>query len=84
MDVLGAPVSSGAPGTLLFADDPVITAETSETLQDQLEAWRRKLEDNGLKIIRKKTVYMGPDSVKLQEETCRPKRTSNTWVQWST
>ena len=69
MGVLGAPVSSGAPGTLLFADDLVITDETNEILQDQLEVWGRNLEDNGLKINRKKTMYMGPDSVKLQGET---------------
>ena len=43
-------------------------AETYQILQDQLEEWRNALEGIRLKISRKKTIYMGPESLELQGE----------------
>ena len=68
MDVLGSEASSGILWKLLFADDLALKAETCQKLQDQLEEWHNALEGNGLKISRKKTIYMGPESLELQEE----------------
>ena len=68
MDILGSEASSGPPWTLLFADDLALMVKTCQTLQDPLEEWYNVFEGNWLKISRKKTVYMGPESLELQGE----------------
>jgi hypothetical protein len=44
--------------TLLFADDVVLISENLDDIQNTLEKWRQTLENNGLKISRKKTEYL--------------------------
>lgn len=46
------------PWSLIFADDIALAAHSMQDLEDVLEKWRKALEDNGLKISRKKTEYM--------------------------
>ena len=43
---------------LLFADDLVLTANSSQVLQNRLEIWRDVMESHGLKFSRKKTEFM--------------------------
>lgn len=44
--------------TLLFADDIALISDDLTKLQNSLNDWKKALEDNGLKISRKKTEYM--------------------------
>lgn len=41
--------------TLLFADDILFAEEDPDKLQQNLDIWKKSLEDNGLKISRTKT-----------------------------
>ena len=43
---------------MLYADDSVVCGTRSEVVEKKLEEWRRAMEDRGLKINRKKTVYL--------------------------
>ena len=43
---------------MLYADDIVLCGTRSEVVENKLEGWRRAMEDRGLKINRKKTVYL--------------------------
>ena len=43
---------------MVFADDIVFCGTRSEVVEKKLEEWRRAVEDRGLKINRKKTVYL--------------------------
>ena len=43
---------------MLYADDIVLCGTISEVVEKKLEEWRRAMEDIGLKINRKKTVYL--------------------------
>ena len=43
----------------MYADDIVLCGTRSEVVEKKLEEWRRAMEDRGLKINIKKTVYMG-------------------------
>jgi hypothetical protein len=58
INYLTSAIMDDLPWTLIFADDIVIAAESTEQLERVLEKWRKALEDNGLKISRKKTEYM--------------------------
>ncbi|KAI5717346.1 hypothetical protein M8J77_004248 [Diaphorina citri] len=44
--------------TLMFADDIALISDDVEKLQNSLNDWKIALEENGLKISRKKTEYM--------------------------
>nr|GEV82392.1 ataxia telangiectasia mutated family protein [Tanacetum cinerariifolium] len=46
---------------LIFADDIVLVSKLADGLNNRLENWREALEDNGLRIGRKKTEYLRCD-----------------------
>ena len=58
MDFLTEEVRLEAPWNMMFADDVVLCTETKEEVEEQLESWRRALEDRELKVNRQKTEYL--------------------------
>ena len=58
MDVLARGIKDISPWCMLYADDIVLWGTRSEVVEKKLEEWRRAMEDRGLKINRKKTVYL--------------------------
>ena len=58
MDVLARGIKDISPWGMLYSDDNVLYGTRSEVVEKKLEEWRRALEDRGLKINRKKTVYL--------------------------
>ena len=58
MDVLTREVKEEPPWSMMFADDIVLCDDTKEKVREKLEAWRRVMEERGLKVSRKKTEYM--------------------------
>ena len=58
MDVLARGIKDLSPWCMLYADDIVLCGTISEVVEKKLEEWRRAMEDRGLNINRKKTVYM--------------------------
>ena len=57
---------------MLFADDLVLCKKTREEAEEQLELWRKAIENKGLRVSRNKTEYLPPsschDKVKLDGE----------------
>ena len=75
MDVISQEVGRGPPGphAMLFADDLVLCENTRKQAEEQLELWRKTIENKGLRVSRRKTEYLPPSSchdskVKLGEE----------------
>ena len=58
MDVLAHGIKDLSPWCTLYADDIVLCGTRREVVEKKLEEWRRAMEDRGLKINRKKTVYL--------------------------
>ena len=58
MDVLARGIKDISQWCMLYADDIVLCGTRSEVVENKLEEWRRAMEDRGLKINRKKTVYL--------------------------
>ena len=58
MDVLAHGIKDLSPWCMLYADDIVLCGTRREVVEKKLEEWRRTMEDRGLKINRKKTVYL--------------------------
>ena len=58
MDVLAHGIKDLSPWCMLYADDIVLCGTRSEVVEKKPEEWRRAMEDRGLKINRKKTVYL--------------------------
>ena len=57
-DVLAHGIKDISPWCMLYADDIVLCGTRREVVEKKLEEWRRAMEDRGLKINRKKTVYL--------------------------
>ena len=55
---VGPGIKDLSPWCMLYADDIVLCGTRSEVVEKKLEEWRRAMEDRGLKINRKKTVYL--------------------------
>ena len=58
MDVLARGIKDISPWCMLYADDIVLCGTRSEVVENKLEEWRQAMEDRGLKINRKKAVYL--------------------------
>ena len=58
MDLLAHGINDISPWCMLYADDIVLCGTRREVVEKKLEEWRRAMEDRGLKINRKKTVYL--------------------------
>ena len=58
MDVVARGINDISPWCMLYADNIVLCGTRSEVVEEKLEEWRRAMEDRGLKINRKKTVYL--------------------------
>ena len=58
MDVLAHGIKDLPPWCMLYADDIVLCGTRREVVEKKLEEWRRAMEDRGLQINRKKTVYL--------------------------
>ena len=69
MEVMTDDVREGAPWCMMYTDDVVLCAETKVELEQRLEAWRRALEERGMKISRKKTEFLklGPHEDEEEE-----------------
>ena len=58
MDVLARRIKDLSPLCMLYADDIVLCGIRREVVEKKLDEWRRAMEDRGLNINRKKTVYL--------------------------
>ena len=47
---------------MLYADDLVLCENTREKSEEQLELWRKAIENKGLRVSRSKTEYLPPSS----------------------
>nr|GFB11239.1 retrovirus-related Pol polyprotein LINE-1 [Tanacetum cinerariifolium] len=50
LDELSRGIQENIPWCMIFADDIVLIAESTERLNNKLESWRKTLEDNGLRL----------------------------------
>ena len=57
IDVLARGIKDISPWCMLYADGIVLCGTRSEVVEKKLKEWRRTMEDRGLKINIKKTVY---------------------------
>ena len=58
MDVISEKVRELSPWCMMFADDVVICSTNRNSVELKLENWRHAVEARGLKISRKKMVYL--------------------------
>ena len=70
--VLYQKVGRRPPHAMLFADDLVLCENTREEAEEQLELWRKTIQNKGLRVSGNKTEYLPPsschDKVKLGGE----------------
>ena len=59
LDVMGQGIKEPPPWCMLFADDIVWCSARREQVEWKLEEVRRVIDEQGLKISRKKTEYLG-------------------------
>ena len=62
MDIISQEVGRRPPHAMLFADDLVLCENTRKQAEEQLELWRRAIENKGLRVCRSKTEYLPPSS----------------------
>ena len=72
MDVITKDVKDTPPRSTMFADDIAPCGNTREEVERKTEAWRRAMEERGLKVSRKKTEYIAyneanEDNIKMQD-----------------
>ena len=58
MDALTRGIKDLSPWCTLYADDIVLCATRREVVEKKVEEWRRAMEDRGLNINRRETVYL--------------------------
>lgn len=60
-----ADIQSPQPWTLLYTDNVLLTNEEHQTLNDQVQQWKDRLNENGLQLNLKKAEYMecGPQTI---------------------
>jgi hypothetical protein len=58
MDTVTKDIQTKHPWTLLYADDVMIASETRNGLEQQVQEWKTRLEQFGLKLNIKKTEYL--------------------------
>ena len=58
MDVLAREIKDLSPWCMLYADDIILCATRREVVEKRLEDWIRAMDDRGLNINRRKTVYL--------------------------
>ena len=80
MDVLCSPISRGPPWNMLFANDIVLCGLSCQELNEDLESWRRVLEDSSFKISRKKLSKWGQVVSPYKECSWKNKSFLNTWA----
>ena len=56
--MLACGIKDLSPWCMLYADDIVLCGTRIEEVEKKLEEWRRAMEDRGMTINRKKTVYL--------------------------
>ncbi len=62
MYVISQEVGRGPPHTMLFADDLVLCENTRKQAEEQLELWRKAIDNKGLRVNRCKIEYLSPSS----------------------
>ena len=89
MDVLARGIKDISPWCMLYAKYIVLCGTRSEVVEKKLEEWRRAMEDRGLKINSKKTVYLrfnvdgnldGNSDINLQGQNLARVNTFKKWV----
>src|SRR5208337_2207372 len=58
MDTVTKDIQTNHPWTLLYADDIMIASETRLSLEQQVQEWKTRLEQFGMKLNTKKTEYL--------------------------
>ena len=58
MDVLACRIKDLSPWGMFHADDIVLCGTRREEVENKRKKWRRPMEESGLKINIKKTVYL--------------------------
>ena len=80
LDVIRRGIKEQPPWCMLFADDTVLCSTRRDRVERKLEEWRRAMEEQGLKICRRKYEYVGCNEhedaeIQLQGETSKRVKT---------
>ena len=74
--VMGRGIKEQPPWCMMFVDDIVLCSNRRDHVERKLEEWRSVIEEQGLKISRRKTEYLGCNEhqdadIQLQGETVK-------------